>query len=74
MKNFEEEFDFKPKIRKDKYYVAAKEREAVEMCCLWREEGGERRGESRRGGKEGREGWKEDLFNFMYFRKIYESK
>ena len=26
VKNFEEEFDFKPKIMKDKYYVTAKER------------------------------------------------
>ena len=61
VKNFEEEFDFKPKIRKDKYYVAAKEREAVEMediskCCLGREEGGEGRGErgEERAGERGR--------------------
>lgn len=30
-KSFEEEFEFKPKIRKDKYYMAAKEKEAAEL-------------------------------------------
>ena len=31
MKNCEEEFEFRPKISKDKYYVAAKEKEAAEL-------------------------------------------